>query len=311
MIVCRPYALKLHRPLYLAGGYVIRERKGLFLHNRVSGGWGDAAPLPGFSGESIDEILAVKDLTADWLQQFPSGRFALECAACPDRGPVPPVGVNFLWIPDLEPLDGLTCRLEGVERPCVKVKLGPDPDLQGVLDLAANVRGVRLRIDPNRRWDAETVLRVFRDLPEGILEYIEEPLGLVEAYLALWRKGPVPIALDESLLTSVPRAVAEHPQVKALVIKPTLMGDASDRAPWVRLAAETGKSLVWSSCFESGVGLWHLARLASASGGAVSGLDTGRVFAEDLVEPRPLPDKGFIGCDHWRVLPGICGDYSE
>ncbi|MCC5843042.1 MAG: hypothetical protein JJU05_02195 [Verrucomicrobia bacterium] len=267
--------------------------------------------MPGFSYETLGEILSGEALTADWLQKFPSGRFALECAGHSDTGPVPPVGVNFLWIPEVEPLDRLMARLEGVAHPCVKVKLGPNPDFRGVLNLLADVKGARLRLDPNRRWDVETALKIFRALPEESLEYIEEPFGEFESYAAIWGRCPVPVALDESLLASVPGGLAEHPQVKALVIKPTLMGDAEDREPWVRLAAETGKSLVWSSCFESGVGLWHLARLASETGGTVSGLDTGRVFAEDLVEPRPLPKDGFLACAEWRVIPQRYADQNE
>lgn len=252
--------------------------------------------------ETLQELLTLPNPSG--LRRFPSGRFALECAESEGLGPIRDVRVNFLWMPDQEPLDALLLRLEGVDYPCVKVKLGPEPDLSGVLDLAATLGRVQLRLDANRRWDAETSLRVFRQMPEGTLEYLEEPLPRVEAYPALWAKAPVPIALDESLLTGVPGAVAEHPGVRALVIKPTRMGDASDRAPWVHLAESCGKSLVWSSCFESGVGLWHLARLAAGSGGTVSGLDTGRVFAEDLVEPRPLPVRGRLGCERWRVRPG-------
>jgi O-succinylbenzoate synthase len=298
-------------PLRLAGGISIPERKGLLVYNPESGGWGDAAPLPGFSKESVEEIQDEFHAERDGANRFPSVRFAVECAGSEPGFSVPPVGVNFLWVPAMEPLGDLLKRLETVMAPVVKIKLGPEPDLHLVRELLSARRDVRFRLDPNRRWTPETLVSVFQKLPEDSLDYIEEPLPDPEQYSGVWDRMPVPIGLDESLLEGVRAEIAAHPHVKALVIKPTLMGNAADRAPWIRLAAESGKQVVWSSCFESGVGLWHLARLASETGGAASGLDTGRVFLEDLVEPRPLPSGGMLECKGWSLRPEMLEGYED
>ena len=305
MYTFHPYRLKLSTPLRLAGGGRLDERCGLLIYNCSTGGWGDAAPLTGFSRESLKTLLDVCKIDPGALARFPSARFAYECAARPVGLRVSGVRVNFLWFPDMEPLEGLLQRLGEAVSPCVKVKLGPEPDLTNVLELVRCVPTVRLRLDSNRRWDVDTVCNVYRALPKSCLEYVEEPFEDPAQYKVAWSRCPVPVALDESLLTGVPQDVAEHPGVKAFVLKPTLMGDTSDREPWIKLARETGKSVVWSACFESGVGLWHLASLAEQAGDTASGLDTGRVFLEDLVEPRPLPVNGVLGCEHWKVLDSV------
>lgn len=214
---------------------------------------------------------------------------------------MPPVPVNYLWAPASEALEDFLERVGDAKAPCIKIKLGPDPDLAPVLALTDRLKGARIRLDPNRRWSLAVALEVFRRIPPGVLDYIEEPLTDPGDYAALWANAPVPVALDESLIEGVSPDIYEHACVKALVIKPTLMGDEADRAPWQVLAEQSGKELVWSSSFESGVGLWHLAGLAAERGGSPSGLDTGRVFETDLVDPRPLPVSGWVHCSGWRV----------
>lgn len=301
VISVHPYSLRLKVPLPLAGGQVLRVREGVLLRDEASGGWGDVAPLPGFSEETLGEVCAVlAGEGVEGARRFASVRFGLACAGVRAGERVEGVKVNFLWVPGMEGLGEVMGRLAGVDRPCVKVKVGADPDVEGLRGLIAGVPGVRLRLDPNRRWSVETACRVLEALPEGAVEYVEEPFGAAEDYGRLWARVPARIGLDESLREEAGVELAGRKEVVALVLKPTLMGDAGDWGGWVEMAAACGKALVWSSCFECGVGLWHLARLAR--GGAVSGLDTGRVFAEDVVAPRPLPSGGVLGCAGWGVV---------
>lgn len=292
MFRLHPYQIPFSSPLTLPGVGEMRFRKGLLIHHLETGGWGDAAPLPGFSAETIDDVCDVFS-GEGWREcGFPSVRFALECAELPLEDLYGECRVNALWIPERESLPDFRIRIRAWDAPVVKVKPGKIPDVKPLLALLQQSPACRLRIDGNRQWTPEQVLEFFEKLPPDAVEYLEEPLQEPEAYPDLWKRAPVPVALDESLLLPEGTVLARHPEVKTLVLKPTLLGNAADREPWTALAAAQGKTLVWSSCFESGVGLWHLVRLAGGKGH--HGLDTNGVFAADTVIPRPVGKQGRI-----------------
>lgn len=287
-----PYRLALRQPLTLPGAEVMSHRCGVLIHNPETGGWGDAAPLPGYSTESVEQVISVLEQGEAQATSFPSLRFALECASIPFAGPTTDVKVNALWIPSRESLKELWDRLAEWESPLVKIKPGREPDVQLMREFLAARPDAKLRLDGNRQWSIEQLRYVGKSLPRESLDYIEEPLKNSDDYARLDPDVNCPIALDESLLLPEGKALAENPRVTAMVLKPTLLGNQQDRVYWVDLARRRGCQLTWSSAFESGVGLWHLARLAE--GGAPAGLDTGNIFVDDVVSPRPLAVAGTI-----------------
>lgn len=284
------YCLPLKKPLPLPGGLSLTERRGILLHDPQSGGWGDAAPLPGFSRESFEEVRSEVQGGELNRSDFPSVRFATWCLEQPWTPPTETVHCNGLWILSTESVQKIDARIREWPNPVLKVKPGKDPDVRSLLDLLERRPELRYRLDGNRQWSVETTLNLATHLPETSLEYIEEPLQEPEGYEELWRRAPVPVALDECLLEEGGRELADAEQVAALILKPSLLGGAKDWRPWLDLSRDRGKSIIWSSSFESGVGLWHLASLAS--GGGHAGLDTGDWFQRDLVSPRPLSRNG-------------------
>jgi O-succinylbenzoate synthase len=112
------------------------------------------------------------------------------------------------------------------------------------------------------------------------LEYIEEPctprdLGQL-ADLAL------PIAWDESLANTALPAIP----LRALVLKPTLLGGISACAYWAEQAARIGADVIVSHAFEGPVGLAVSATVALCWGseGLAHGLDVdGARLAPELV----------------------------
>src|SRR5215213_270707 len=87
------FSLPLSRPLTL-GEATLRRREGLLL--RLSGddgseGWGETAPLPGFSKESLDEAasqlrrlagaMVGHEVTNDWIDRNGAYSRELECMA--------------------------------------------------------------------------------------------------------------------------------------------------------------------------------------------------------------------------------------
>jgi len=287
-----PYRLKLRQPVQMPSVGRITHREGVLLQDPVSGGWGDAAPLPGVSTEGAADVL--RDLQEGrWEESLlPSLRFAVECARTPWPTNAGAARLNALWLADQELLDGLLHRIRSWEQPTVKLKPGPDPDPDLWCRFLSERPDAVLRIDPNRSWTVEDLRRYTARLPPEQLEYVEEPLSSPAAYRELSGRDDPPVALDESLREPEGGLALECSNIRAFVLKPTLMGNEADRASWIRQSEERGIRVVWSSSVESGVGLWHLARLAV--GGAPAGLDTASWLDEDVVIPRPVSSNGVL-----------------
>ena len=322
------YCLPLAGPLPLAGR-VIHERTGILIRidsDSGASGWGDVAPLPGFSRESIEEAEAELtawgerlrgegfdprgDAVALWLTNdsapaaSPSVRFGLETALASlvrrmeDRegaelggfeGTVP---VNGLLAGSREQVLADAGRFRDAGCLAVKLKVGGRPVVEDV-ELTRVVRdalgdGVALRLDANRSWTLEQAVAFGREIGDSGVEYLEEPLREPEHLREFFDATGIPVALDESLLELRPDELEGRREVGAVVLKPTLLGGIASARQWVARAAALNIRPVVSSCFESGVGLLALAELvwASTRDTVPAGLDTYRWLDADVVEPR-------------------------
>jgi len=321
------YRLPLVEPLPLAGA-VIHEREGLLVRlesDSGAWGWGDAAPLPGFSREGIDEAVAEAVAWAgrlrgarfeprgDGLPSWPewesaavspSVRFGLETGlwslarrmedgaqaelAC-FEGSVP---VNGLLAGSRDQVLTDAGRLRDGGCRAVKLKVGSRPVAEDV-ELTRAVRevlgdGVGLRLDANRMWSLEQAVAFGREMGGAGVEYLEEPLREPARLRELFDATGIPVALDESLLELRPEDLEGRPEVGAVVLKPTLLGGLARAREWAARASALNIRPVVSSCFESGVGLLALAEFAwDSTGDSVpAGLDTYRWLGADVVEPR-------------------------
>ena len=322
------YRLPLAAPLRLAGE-VIHERAGILVRiesdSGVSG-WGDAAPLPGFSRETVEKAEA--ELTA-WTARLhgtgfdprgddlesrlgvgpgdavsPSVRFALETAlAGLSRRMEDKAAAELACFEGAVPVNGLLAgsreqvltdarRLRDGGCRAVKLKVGSGPVAEDVeltrAVLSVIGDAVTLRLDANRSWNLEQAVAFGREIAGGAVEYLEEPLREPTQLRELFDATGIPVALDESLLELRPDDLDGRREVGAVVLKPTLLGGTARAREWVAKALALNIRPVVSSCFESGVGLLALAEFAWAStGDAVpAGLDTYRWLDADVVRPR-------------------------
>ena len=322
------YRLPLRVPLPLAGG-VVRERTGVLVRvDSESGasGWGDVAPLPGFSRESIGEAEAELTAWAGWVRgagfdpcgddleswlgcetapvTSPSVRFGLETAlANLSRQMEDGAAIELASFDGTVPVNGLlagprervladAARLRDAGCRAVKLKVGSRQAAEDV-ELTRAVRdvigdAVNLRLDANRNWTLEQAAAFGREIGNSGVEYLEEPLREPEHLRELFDATGIPVALDESLLELRPDDLEGRSEVGAVVLKPTLLGGIANAKQWVARAAALNIRPVVSSCFESGVGLLALAAFAwESTGDAVpAGLDTYRWLGADVVEPR-------------------------
>ncbi len=163
-----------------------------------------------------------------------------------------------------------------------------------------------LRLDANRQW-TENEYKQFADGVQGIgVDYIEEPLRDISMLPRLIDSGDsvIPLALDESLRSIDPDNLQRWHGVKAVVLKPTILG--LERAVrFARAASRLGMTAVFSSSYESSLGLITIAQVAAAFNVAATpaGLDTVGIFQEDLLSPSLTVQDGQVTIDE---LPDVC-----
>jgi len=321
---CFSYTLPLGAPLSV-GGRTLRERRGAVL--RLEGeegavGWGEAAPLPGFSDESLtDAVDALRERAGSLpgtsvprriralpppgtTGDPPSVRFALDSAllelrAATEDADVPSLlGAEHTTIA-LNALvgraaDDLTATGERLRRDgyrAVKLKVGkaaPERDATRVRALRRGL-GARtaLRLDANRAWSFEEALSFAEALPGSAdVEYVEEPLADPGRLVTFTDRTGLPVALDESTRERDPSTIPEALLLGGVVLKPTLLGGLRRAHRWARWADRRGASVVLSGAYESGVGTRLLGALAAAWSEAPVGLSTYTRLADDLLRPR-------------------------
>ena len=322
-----PYRLPLAEPVVWDGEpHDVRDGVLLRLDDaegRV--GWGDAAPLPGFSRESLIEVRGALDPVAAALvgrelapaDVLPGGavaaaldaaslpasaRFALDLAladlAAQTLGRSLPQALH----PDpavVLPLNGLVMGtgdaaltsahdLAEAGYPAVKLKVGR----QSVAEDVTLVEAVRsaLPVSVALRLDANRAWSW-----EEAVEFASAVAGLALDYVEepLTEPERLPeLWHDTGLPVAVDESMQEGRAIRgwatAAVLKPTLVGGV---AATLRLAAQAravGVRPVLSAAFESGVGLRGVAALAAAAGAEPAGLDTYRWLAADVLGPLPF-----------------------
>ncbi len=228
-------------------------RQGLIL--RCGDGFGEIAPLPGFSKESLDDALneAVQWIQSGTSPSLPSVRFGIACAQ---------KNLKSVRIPlcALGYKDGFST---------VKLKLGHLSLKEAIALTKQHCLHNRLRLDCNRAWNLNQALEFASHFKPSDFDYLEEPVQTFKELIEFSKATHFPIALDESIHSNW----AQIPSLTAIVVKPTVVGSIPCVPPPLRL--------ILSSAYESGLGLLHIANLHR--GEDPIGLDTYSALADDLL----------------------------
>src|SRR5476649_1473476 len=270
-------------------------------------GWGEIAPLPGFSAEDVTQAQeAVKHGLSQWMQgasltavasafsALPSVAFGLSCADAELRGELPDV-LSTRCAPlchgDPNELYARLGALPGDKLAKVKVGLYEAVgDGLNVSMLLEALPDLRLRLDANRSWTPAKAEAFARYVSPGLrsrIAFIEEPCQTREQSREFSRSSGIAIAWDESVREAGFEIHAEA-GLAAIIIKPTLTGSLTRCRELIAKAHRAGLDAVISSSIESSLGLTQLARLAAGlTPDTTPGLDTLDLMQSQLVRPWP------------------------
>ncbi|MBT1445223.1 o-succinylbenzoate synthase [Shewanella sp. JM162201] len=279
----------------------------------------DGAPIMGFSQESLDDC-------REWLLSHLPGIHSLEALEqAADTAPLPAVGwglgviaatlqgqlpaakpkasVPLMYLQQDEPVDALTARVARLSPTTrfVKIKVAQtsmETELKLVHGVLAARPDLKLRLDANQGFSLEQAIDFCACLPADAIDYIEEPCLNEHDHGALFRATGIHFSLDESLSLDnfhFPDDV-QASGLRALILKPMLLGSPARVQALIDEAHERGLRCVISSSLESSLGIDALARFAAAvTPDEAPGLDTLDAFEVDCVVPsgkarRLMPD---------------------
>ncbi|MFE3459385.1 o-succinylbenzoate synthase [Nocardiopsis aegyptia] len=152
----------------------------------------------------------------------------------------------------------------------------------------------RVRVDANGGWDADTAVRMVRELDRFDLEYVEQPCASLDDLALVRRRVDVPVAADESIRKAEdPLKVRAAGAADIVVLKVQPLGGV--RAA-LRVAEACGLPVVVSSAVESSVGLAAGVALAAALPELpyACGLATAQMLTADVTAEPLLPVDGFL-----------------
>ena len=263
-----------------------KSREGILLchGNR----WGDAAPLPGWSRETLEEVKASLHRSEDLVPaSLRCAREALEEEWDIVRREIP---LNALLDGTAEEIFAGAVRASRAGCRCLKIKTAR-VDSARLVDLIKNItretHGCQLRLDSNRSWSFEETLCIAETLREFPIEYFEEPLSEAHRLPELIAQSVCRIALDETLREISPADLESFRGAVALVLKPTLLGGFEHCRQFALEGDRMGMNSVVSGAYESGVGIHTLGRFAASLPRiSAAGLDTYSRLESDVLASR-------------------------
>ncbi|MEH0868131.1 o-succinylbenzoate synthase [Serratia liquefaciens] len=299
----------------------LKTRDGLLIHLQQGGqeGWGEIAPLPEFSQETLAQA---EQAALRWVQDWqggtlpsdsplPSVAFGTSCALAELEQRLP-LQADYRKAPlctgDPHELFAVLTALPGEKVAKVKVGL-----YEAVRDgmivnvLLEALPDLRLRLDANRSWTrakADGFAKYVAPALRERIAFLEEPCKTRDESRDFALATGIAIAWDESV-READFVVQAEPGVAAIVIKPTLTGSLVRCRTLVEQAHAAGLTAVISSSIESSLGLTQLARIAHwLTPNTVPGLDTLDLMQAQLLRPwpdseLPLLDTSALEC-LWR-----------
>lgn len=194
------------------------------------------------------------------------------------------------------------CRLDAAGFSTIKVKVGydnPADDIVRIRTIHEVASTSLLRLDANGGWDESWATQVLSQIPLSPIDFIEQPFqrGMYHKSLSLAEKFGVRLALDEEIqsLNDAERLITKK-ACHALVLKPMVLGHLYGCHQIAMMAREVGIDVVYTSSWESDIGIAATLHLAAALGPSppAMGLSTAGMISEGIVKTPLRIENGFL-----------------
>jgi o-succinylbenzoate synthase len=306
------YSLPFTSPL-LIKGHTYAKREGLIL--AIDGkGYGEISPFPHWSQESLEEAEKeiISYLKGEKEATLPSVSFGISSALIPQRFSKKIPVSALLWGSAEETLSLAEKAHKSGFQTC-KAKLNGFPIAEAV-EIAKTIRKkypkMRLRTDSNKKWSLKEALYFAKHFEAKDFDYLEDPLSSWEEMMQFSKETHFPVAVDEFLLEKSTHEVLSLPSLKAAVVKPSLFGGLEACQKLKKELQKKGSSLILSSAFESGVGIFSMAKFAEKLEiSEAIGIDTYRYLKEDVID-APLDFSNGLFSSSTTKLKKLCPIFS-
>lgn len=322
--------LRLEAPMVTGAGRVT-DRQVVLLEAtlNVDGeevvGVGEAAPLPGWSRETLDECVArLEQLSTldrmpplESLEDLPSLRFGLELSLLDAQAKRRSESLSrYLADTGIEPLRRVPVQHTIGARPadetrahavdavkdgfdCLKLKVGAaslDEDVERVASVRHACPDATIRLDANGAWSLPDARRALEALDADV-DFVEQPVAAddIDALAELASTSPIAVAADESCAPlERGRRLVDEALVPVVVLKPSMLGGIISTLRLIELAEARGVRVVLSSLIESAVGRAAIAHLAASRPDldGPHGLATGAWLADDVTTAADRIERG-------------------
>jgi o-succinylbenzoate synthase len=279
-------------------------------------GIGEAAPLEGLSPDfetlesKLAELSTIEFPNLSTLENlnfpdFPSLQFALETAILDFKNggnkilfnsnflKGKPIKINGLvWMADKETMLNELKHKISAGFDTIKIKVGAI-NFEEELSLLQYIRNhyseqeINIRLDANGAFSQQDVFEKLNKLAEFKIHSIEQPIkqGNWELMKKVCEKSPIPIALDEELISNFDKKATLLDFIKPqfIILKPTLLGGFNQCKQWIDEAEK--RNIAWwiTSALESNIGLNAIAQFtATFSPTLPQGLGTGGLYTNNI-----------------------------
>ncbi|WP_291726257.1 o-succinylbenzoate synthase [Bernardetia sp.] len=192
---------------------------------------------------------------------------------------------------------------------CIKLKIGAI-DFEKECRLLESIRKrfdekkITIRVDANGAFSPSEALEKLKILSEYDIHSIEQPIMANQWFEMknLCAKTPLPIALDEELITLTnledKKRMLDYVEPQFLIFKPTLLGGLKKTSEWIELCKERNIDWWITSALESNIGLNAIAQfVANYNPTLPQGLGTGKLYHNNVESPLEIQN-GHIFLKH-------------
>jgi o-succinylbenzoate synthase len=220
-------------------------------------------------------------------------------------------GINInglIWMGDKQFMHEQIARKLDEGFRCLKMKVGAldfDTELEVLRDIRRHFSPevLEIRVDANGAFSAATAMEKLNALARFQLHSIEQPIrqGQYEAMASLCRTSPLPIALDEELISYPPQLAEEllrSIQPAYIILKPSLLGGFAVSQQWIDAAEARGVGWWVTSALESNIGLNAIAQWTYTLGNPLpQGLGTGQLYTNNIASWLTIRGEWLTVCE--------------